>query len=192
VLENQRIKIADFYQKQRRMPSYREMLKLFGFKSKNAVHKVVKKLVDAELITQDEQGRLLPQTLPRQLYGGTRLLGLIEAGFPSPAEEELLDTISLDDFLIKHKEASYLLKVSGDSMIDAGILPGDLVVAERTSAAGVGDIVIAEIDGEWTIKYLRKQSNRLYLEPANKKYQPIFPKEDLQVAGVVRGVVRKY
>lgn len=174
------------------MPSYREMLKLFGFKSKNAVHKVVKKLVDAELITQDEQGRLLPQTLPRQLYGGTRLLGLIEAGFPSPAEEELLDTISLDDFLIKHKEASYLLKVSGDSMIDAGILPGDLVVAERTSAAGVGDIVIAEIDGEWTIKYLRKQSNRLYLEPANKKYQPIFPKEDLQVAGVVRGVVRKY
>ncbi|MBU1110520.1 transcriptional repressor LexA [Patescibacteria group bacterium] len=192
MLENQRIKIADFYQKQRRMPSYREMLKLFGFKSKNAVHKVVKKLVDAELITQDEQGRLLPQTLPRQLYGGTRLLGLIEAGFPSPAEEELLDTISLDDFLIKHKEASYLLKVSGDSMIDAGILPGDLVVAERTSAAGVGDIVIAEIDGEWTIKYLRKQSNRLYLEPANKKYQPIFPKEDLQVAGVVRGVVRKY
>jgi repressor LexA len=117
---------------------------------------------------------------------------MVEAGWPSPAEEELIDTMSLDEYLIENKEATYLLQVKGDSMLDAGIQPGDLVIVERTTTPRVGDIVIAEVDGEWTMKFLRKQGSRLYLAPANKKYRPIFPKEALKVVAVVTAVVRKY
>jgi repressor LexA len=119
-------------------------------------------------------------------------LGIIEAGWPSPAEEELLDTMSLDQYLIENREATYLLTVKGDSMCDAGILPGDTVIVERTNSPRVGNIVIAEVDGAWTMKYLRKRGNLLYLAPANKKYRPIFPKEELKVVAVVIAVVRKY
>jgi SOS regulatory protein LexA len=121
-----------------------------------------------------------------------QLLGVVEAGFPSPAEEELLDTISLDDYLISRKEASYILRVKGDSMINAGILPGDMIIVERTTAALDGDIVIAEVDGQWTMKYFRKHGNRVALEAANPKYQPIVPQQELRIAAVVRAVVRKY
>ena len=104
-------------------------------------------------VTKDPQGKLIP----RALNGEVPLLGIVEAGFPSPAEEELIDTMSLDEYLIENKEASYILRVKGDSMIDAGIREGDLVIVERTNAPRVGDIVIAEVDGEWTMKYLRKR-----------------------------------
>ena len=74
--------------------------------------------------------------------------GLVEAGFPSPADEPLLETLSLEEWLIRNREATYFLNVRGDSMIDAGILPGDVVLVERGSAPHNGDIVIAQIDGE--------------------------------------------
>ena len=119
-------------------------------------------------------------------------LGLVEAGFPSPAEEELSDTMSFDDYLIDNKEASYILKVKGDSMIDAGICEGDMVVVERTNSPKPGNIVIAEIDGEWTMKYLRVRAGKYYLEPANKNYKPIVPEGELKIAAVVKAVVRKY
>jgi repressor LexA len=116
----------------------------------------------------------------------------VEAGFPSPAEEELLDTMSLDEYLISNKEATFILQVSGNSMIDAGIMPKDLVLVERTNEAKPGDIVIAEVDGKWTMKYLRQKGNQMYLEPANKKYTPIYPKEELKISAVVKAVIRKY
>lgn len=170
------------------MPSFGELAGLWGYKSKNAVFKRVKELKSAGLIRQDEQGRLVPAAW--QL--GLRLLGQVEAGFPGPAEEERLGTVNLDDFLIKNRQATYLLKVSGYSMKDLGIMPGDLVLAERGADARDGDIVIAEVDGEWTIKTLRKQSGRVWLQPANSRFQPIYPQGQLNVAAVVRGVVRKY
>jgi SOS-response transcriptional repressor LexA len=82
--------------------------------------------------------------------------------------------------------------VKGDSMIDAGIQEGDMVIVEKTGSPKVGTIVVAEIDGEWTMKYLRKHGNKYYLEPANKKYKPIIPKNELKIAAVVKAVVRKY
>lgn len=121
-----------------------------------------------------------------------QFLGVIEAGFPSPAEEELLDIISLDDYLISRKEASYILRVKGDSMTHAGILPGDMIIVERTTAARDGDIVIAEVDGQWTMKYFRQHGKRVLLEAANPKYQPIVPEQELRIAAVVRAVIRKY
>ena len=121
-----------------------------------------------------------------------KVLGLVEAGWPSPAEEELRDTLSLDEFLVQNPDASFLLKVSGDSMTGAGILPGDLVIVDRGQTAKSGDIVIAEVDGEWTMKFLKRSGDRVFLVPANPKYKPIQPQHELKITGVVTAVVRKY
>jgi SOS regulatory protein LexA len=187
-MEKHYSKIIEFYKSFKRMPSYHEIMKLTGFHSKNAVFKLVNRLVTAGLIEKDGQGRIIP----KKIFTGTRVLGVIEAGFPSPAEEELLDTMSLDEYLIDNKEATFILQVSGDSMKDAGIIPKDMVLVERTNQASPGDIVIAEIEGKWTMKYLRQKGNQLYLEAANKKYPPIYPEEELKISAVVKAVIRKY
>ncbi len=128
----------------------------------------------------------------KAFHGAITFLGSVEAGFPSPAEEELVDTLSLDEMLIRNREASFLLKVAGDSMTGAGILPNDMVIVDRSETPKSGDIVIAEVDGQWTMKYLRKRGDNVMLLPANPKYKPIKPKNELKIAGVVTAVVRKY
>ena len=180
--------IARFHKGKGRMPSFSEIGELTGLRSKNAVAKLVQRLEGQGVVARDSKGRLIPKSLS----GGIRLIGTVEAGFPSPAEEELRDTLSLDDLLIQNREASFLLKVSGDSMSGAGILPGDMVIVDRGQTAKSGDIVIAEVDGEWTMKYLRKRGAGVLLVSANPKYQPIKPKNELKIAGVVTAVVRKY
>lgn len=187
-IDDQKNKLLGFYQKNKRMPVYREMLSLFGFKSKNAVAKLVDKLIEYNIVEKDSTGKLIPKSI----FGETPVLGLVKAGFPASAEEVALDSMSIDEFLIEKREATYMLEVDGDSMIDAQIAPGDLVVAERTNKAKDGDIVIAEVDGEWTMKYYKEKAGRVWLEPANKKYKPIYPTESLRIAAVVKGVVRKY
>jgi repressor LexA len=91
-----------------------------------------------------------------------------------------------------NKQSTYLLEVKGDSMIDEGIKEGDLVIVERRGDPKDGDIVIAEVDGGWTMKYFKKKGSLIYLKPANKNYSPIYPQYDLKVAAIVKGVVRKY
>ena len=86
----------------------------------------------------------------------------------------------------------YALRVKGDSMIDAGIHSGDTVIVERREAAEAGDIVIANIDGEWTMKYLRQDRSGPYLQAANPDYPDLYPETSLSVGGVVIGVVRAY
>ena len=120
-----------------------------GFRSRHAVTCLVDRLITEGLVTKDPQGKLIPTSH----NGEVPLLGMVSPGFPSPAEEELLDTMGLNEYLIENREATYLLKVTGNSMLDAGIQPGDLVIVERTNAPRVGDIVIAEVDGAWTMKY---------------------------------------
>jgi repressor LexA len=100
--------------------------------------------------------------------------------------------MTLDDFLIRKKEATYMLRVTGDSMINAGLLPGDLVLVERRANAKDGDIVIAQVDGGWTMKYFRTRGGKISLEPANKKYRPIVPKEELHIVAIVIAAIRKY
>lgn len=187
-LEPNTAKIQAFYRKHRRMPSYSEIMELAGFRSKNAAYKLVKKLVDLGIVEKDAKGRLTP----KRLDAAVRVLGVVEAGWPSPAEEELLDTMTLDEYLIRNREATYMLQVKGDSMIDAGILPGDQVLVERGVEPKDGDIVIAEVDGRWTMKYFRKRGSRVVLVPGNKNFKPIIPKEELRIAAVVKAVIRKY
>jgi len=180
--------IRKFHEKNGRMPSYSEIGDLIGFRSKNAVFKLIDKLQSLRILEKDKKGRLIPLSL----INPVRVLGTVEAGFPSPAEEELVDTMSLDDLLIQNREASFLLKVSGDSMTGAGIMPGDMVIVDKSQTAKSGDIVIAQVDGEWTLKYLRKRGEHVSLIAANPKYQPIKPKNELKIAGVVTAVLRKY
>jgi len=187
-MEKYQNKIATFYKRHRRMPSFREIMDVTGLKSTNAVSKIVSKLIEAGIIGKDSHGKLIP----KKLFGEIRVLGTIMAGFPSPAEEELVDTITIDEYLISNKEATYMLKVSGDSMIEAGIHAGDMVLVERNRTPKEGDIVIAEVDSHWTMKYLQKQNNRMILMPGNKKYKPIIPSEELNIAAVVISVIRKY
>jgi len=180
--------IRNFFVKRKRMPSYSEMLVIFHFKSKNAVFKRVGALVREGFLEKDAKGRIIPGRLFKPLT----VLGSISAGFPSPAEEELRDVMSLDEYLIKNPQATYILKVDGDSMIDAGIHQGDLVLVEKNRAPKTGDIVIAHVDDEWTLKYFEKKGNRIYLRAANEKYPVIMPKQELVIAGVVIANVRKY
>jgi SOS regulatory protein LexA len=180
--------IQTFYRQHHRMPSYREIAAVTGLRSTNAVFKVVNKMIQQGLITKDARGRLIP----KQLLSDLRFVGLVEAGFPSPADDELFETMNLEGYLIRKPEATYLLRVRGDSMVDAGILPGDLVLVERGAEPHDGEIVIAQIDGEWTLKYFRREGNKVYLQPANGRFQPFYPKEELTIAAVVKAVIRKY
>jgi SOS-response transcriptional repressor LexA len=111
--------IREFAAHLRRMPTYGEIMQLVGFRSRNAVFCLIDRLIAAGLVTKDAQGKLIPT----QQDGEVPLLGIVEAGWPSPAEEELIDTISLDQYLIDNREATYLLQVKSDSMIEAVSCP---------------------------------------------------------------------
>ena len=181
-------KLESFYERNKRMPTYAEMLKLFGFKSKNAVFRVVEKLIEAGLVAKDHLGRLIPSST----FGEIAKLGFVTAGFPATVEEELAETVNLDDLLVKNKSLTYMLEVDGDSMIDAHIERGDMVLVEKTNIAKDGQIVIAEVDGEYTMKYFKKSGSKVWLEPANKNYKPIYPEHSLNVIAVLKAVIRKY
>lgn len=181
-------KLVDFYSSSNRMPTYSEMMKLFSFKSKNAVARLVEKLIDAGIINKDPLGRIIPSGS----FGEVPILGLIKAGFPSPSEDVVESTINLNNFLIRKKDSTYIMEVDGNSMIEAHIADGDMVIAEKTEFARNHDIVIAEVDGEFTMKYFRQEGNKIWLEPANKDFKPIYPENDLKICAIVRGVIRKY
>ncbi len=189
-------KLITFYRSHKRMPTYAELATLWSFKSKNAVFRVVGKMVAAGIVAKDHLGRLVPTST----FQETPVLGLVKAGLPSAIDGvetygiDESEMISFDEFLIKDRAKTYILEVDGDSMIDAHIAKGDLVIVERAEKARDGDIVIAEVDGEWTMKYFREQKHDTgpWLEAANKNYAPIYPEHSLRIAAIVRGVVRKY
>lgn len=181
-------KIRRFFRNNKRLPSYQELATLLGFASKNAAYKIADKLAAAGYLQKDSSGRLVP----RRLFAPLPNSGIVRAGFPTVAEEDRADFISFDEYLVERPESTFILTVSGDSMIEAGIMEGDLVLVDRTRSPKIGSIVIASVDGAWTMKYYDKEQGRVVLNPANKKYQKIYPKENLEIAGVVVSVIRKY
>ena len=181
-------KITAFFRDQGRMPTYSEIAEIIGVRSKSVVHFWVAKLLSAGILQKDAKGFLFLRRNPRAI----KLAGEVCAGFPSPAEEELRDIISFDEYLIRNPETSFLLSVTGDSMIEAGIREKDLVIVEKNKEPQNGDIILAEVDGNWTMKYFRKTGKMVTLEAANSKYSPIIPRADLRIAGVITAVVRKY
>jgi SOS regulatory protein LexA len=115
----------------------------------------------------------------------------VKAGFPSPAEDSIEKRVSLDSMFQINSPSTFMFTVSGDSMIDLSICDGDMVVVKRCSSASDGDVVLACVDGEYTLKTLRKKSGRVFLEPANDKYPIIIPERELTVFGIVTGVIRE-
>ena len=117
----------------------------------------------------------------------------ISAGFPSPADDFKEVRLSLDKELVKNKEATFYAKVSGDSMIGAGLDNGDLLIIDRSLNPENGKIAVCLIDGEFTVKRIKKDKDRLYLMPENKKYKRIEIKEEneLIIWGVVEYVIKK-
>jgi repressor LexA len=180
--------IAAFFRENRRMPSFAEMTSLLDVRSKSVVNFWIDKLIAAEILEKDDKGHL---KFKKSSFA-IPLAGSVQAGFPSPEEEALCDIMSMDEYLITKPDASFLLQVSGDSMIGEGIMEGDLVIVERGRLPKTGDVVIAEIDGEWTMKYFKKQGKQVFLEAANPKYPIIRPKTELKIGGVVTAVIRKY
>jgi len=169
----------------------------FGVRSKNAVAKVVNALVREGQIEKDPKGRIKiidlvpmedrpePMILP--------LFGPISAGFAAPVEEQAEEMVTLDDYIVGSKKSStFLLRVKGDSMVEAGIFEGDLVVVERGVEPKANDIVVAVLDGEFTLKRLKKSKGKFYLQAENSAYSDMYALDELTVAGVVRGAIRKY
>jgi repressor LexA len=185
---NYKEKLIRFHDKNKRMPTYREMMDLFDFKSKNAVSRLVDKFIKEGIIAKDHLGRIIADIS----LSSIPMLGSVKAGFPADVTEELKDTINIDDYLINRKENSYMLTVDGDSMIDAHIADGDMVLVEKTNQAKDGQIVIANVDGEFTMKYFKTDGDKVWLLPANKEFKPIYPKMYLNIIAVVKAVIRKY
>ena len=117
----------------------------------------------------------------------------ISAGFPSPADDFKEIRISLDKELVKNQESTFYARVSGDSMVGAGLDDGDLVVIDRALSPENGKIAVCFIDGEFTVKRIKKEKDKLYLIPENKKYIRIEIKEEneLIIWGVVEYVIKK-
>lgn len=180
--------LVRFYDTNKRMPSYAEMMELFGFKSKNAVFRVIQKMIDAGIVMKDTAGKLLLAYDPAEMP----LVGSVKAGLPATTDDAIDDTLNLNDFLLPRKDRMYLVKVDGDSMIDAHIADGDIVIAERCDTARDGDIVIANIDGEFTMKYFKTRNGKSWLEPANTDFENLYPEYHLTIVAKITGVVRKY
>src|SRR5262245_63808138 len=151
------------------MPHDCELMALTGVHATQTVGVLVERFIEHVLLTQEATSRLLPGSL----VTGLPILGTVAAGFPSPADEELTDTMSLDEYLIRNRTATYILKVTGESMREAGILPGDLLLVERGVPPRDGDIVIAQVDRAWTLKYFRRLGAAVFLEATNPAYSPI-------------------
>jgi repressor LexA len=180
-------KVRSFYKVHKRMPTITELMKLAGLASRSSAFYVAEQLIKAGIVEKDKTGKLIPAA---GLYAAP-LLGHIRAGFAAPAEEELADTITVGEYLMPHPDSSYLLKVEGDSMIDAGIQEGDMVIFERTKEVKVNDIVVALTEDGYTLKFLRRKNGRLCLEAANEKYPDIHPREG-EIIGRVVSTFRTY
>jgi DNA polymerase V len=115
----------------------------------------------------------------------------VSAGLPTPAEDYIEGRLDLNRHLIKHPSATFFVRVAGDSMIDAGIHPGDILVVDRALEPTDSSVVIAVIDGELTVKRIARREDRLYLVPDNRAYQPLEIKADMEfeVWGVVTSVI---
>ncbi len=176
-------------------PSLSEMADHLGVKSKNAVAKLLTALEDGGYIETNGKARGISvlESLSDSLQKGlvrVPVLGSIQAGSPHLAEEFVEEWINLPQSFIKGRRDVFLLRVRGDSMINAGIHEGDLVIVRPTREAKHNDIVVALLHDEATVKRFVQIKNRAYLKAENPDYQNIYPKEEWMVQGKVVGVIR--
>ena len=181
-------KLQDYYAAHGVVPAYSTLMQVVGFRSKSPVAALVNRLKLAGYLESTPDRRLRPgkRFFERPVYES------VQAGFPSPASDSQHDTLTIDEYLVEHPSKTVLVTVKGDSMNGAGIQGGDTVVVEKRGDAKVGDIVIAIVENEFTLKYLDKEKSGYVLRPANLAYPVIRPKGSLEIFGVVVGLFRKY
>ena len=188
--------IREFQTKRGYSPSLADLALAFGVRSKNAIAKVVNALLREKQLEKDPKGRIkileMPEAYERPQPMVLPLFGPIAAGFATAAEEQVEEMVDLEGFLVRDRARTFLLRVKGDSMINAGIQEGDIVIVERGKEPKVNEIVVGVLDGEFTLKRLKKNKGKFYLQAENPAYPDMYAVEDLQVAGVVRGVMRQY
>lgn len=176
-------------------PTVSEMAKKLGVKSKNAVAKMLRKLEALRLIERDSTARGIRVLNPEGEFLGAKeffapLVGVVPAGNPILAEENVETWINLPSTLVRGRKDVFVLKVRGESMKDAGILDGDLVIVSPGKEIRHRDIVVAVIEGEATVKRFIEIEGRKYLKAENPKYKNIYPQAEWTVAGKVVGVIR--
>ncbi len=180
-------------------PTLREMREHFGVSSDNSILKHLKALEEKGYLNKDDtpRGIGLLQKVKDRLESASNivripLLGTIPAGGPVLSEEHVLDYFEVGNTLLKKPQGSFALRVTGLSMINAGILEGDFVIANQAMTPKDGDIVVALVDGRNTVKRYRSHNGQVWLQAENPDYPDIEPTEFLEVQGVVTSVIRMY
>ena len=182
-------RLRDYYADYRHIPSLQRVADLLGFGSKGATSKLMERLESAGFVERAEDGAWIPtdQFFERPLVNAT-----VQAGAPEDIECVGADPFFVDSYLVRRPSRTVMVTVKGDSMVDAGIHDGDIVVVERGSPAVPGDFVVAIVDNEFTLKELGVERGKFILKPHNKAYPVIRPRDELEIFGVVVSLARRY
>jgi SOS regulatory protein LexA len=180
--------LQDYYARHRVLPSYSAIGELVGMNSKASVASMVLRL-KAEGFLESAPGQRLR---PGPRFFERALAESVPAGMPSPAADTGTNNLTIDEYLIHNPSKTVLIRVKGDSMINAGIHSDDIVIVEKQKSAQIGAIVVAIVDNEFTLKRLDREKGRFVLKPENKAYPVIRPKGELEIFGVVVGQFRSY
>jgi len=180
--------LQDYYARHRVLPSYASIGSLLGLKSKSSVAALVARFKLAGLVESTPDRRLAPT---RRFFARPLAESPVHAGLPDAVADGAAEALTIDDYLIERPSQTVLIRVKGDSMVDAGIFEGDLVVVEKRATAEKGDIVVAIVDNQFTLKRLDVEQGRFVLKAENKAYPVIRPETALEIFGVMVGLVRK-
>lgn len=183
-------RLRDYYAENRRIPSFQRIAELMGFASKAAASKLMDRLAGAGFFerTPDDDAWIPGERFFERPLADTA----VRAGAPDMIEGGQGQLFLVDRYLVRQPSRTVMVPVKGDSMIDAGIHDGDIVVVVRTKAANAGDFVIAIVDDEFTLKELALEKGKFVLKPHNPAYPVIRPQGELEIFGVVTGLVRRY
>lgn len=190
--------IEDYQLEHGSSPTLREMREFFGVSSDNSILKHLKALEEKGYIEKDDtpRGIKLLSSVKERLQSNEfklPLLGMVPAGGPVLTEEYIESWLNVGEDAIYRYKDSYLLRVTGDSMMDAGIYEGDILVVCGSLEARERDIVVALVDNQNTVKrYMKDSKGRVYLKPENTNYDNIYPEGTLCLQGVVTGLLRYY
>lgn len=169
------------------LPSYEQIKNDLKFKSKNSIKQYIEALKNKNIIISKCNNLYINC----DLFGAKLASCSIKAGFASVMDDKIEKRISIDKLLEINSPSTFIFKVSGDSMTDIGILDGDYVTIRKTPEAKIGDIVLAVIDNEFTLKTYKKDSAGYYLKPENRAYPILRPRFSLSIFGVATGVTRR-
>jgi len=180
--------LRDYYAQNYCLPSLTTLGEMLNLTSSASAFFIAKRLKKLGFVKSGPDRRLVPGV---HFFEST-LVDTVPAGTPQPLSGVEPILVDISQRLIRKPSAAVLLKVKGDSMIDAGLISGDYVVVQKDQEANPGDIVVGIVDGDYTVKYLDIDDNGTYLKAANKDFPDIRPKESLKIYGVVTGSFREY